>query len=197
MERLRIMIADGDRFVSLSLSAMLQNLGHAVVASVSGGSEAVEGARRLAPDLVVMDIKMNGMDGLEASRRILEHRPLPVVILTEDSWPDLIEQADAIGVAGYIVKPVRQKELEPALTIAYSRFNQLRALKQEVGELKETLRARKLIEQAKGLLMMKEHITEAEAYKRLQHMSRNQNIAMVTIAEAIIMTGSLMNGRPR
>jgi two-component system, response regulator PdtaR len=196
VERLRILIADDDTDVSSGLAAMLENLGHSVAACAYSGTEAVEKTNRLSPDLVIMDIKMHDISGIEASRRILEQQPLPIVILSAFSHPELIEEADEAGVAGYMVKPFTQDEIQPVLTLARSRFRQLQALKLEVGDLKETIRSRKLIEQAKGLLMEREGLSEAEAFRRIQCMSRNQNIPMAKIAEAVIMTGKLMNTKP-
>ena len=156
MDRLRILIADDDPWVSTGLSGMLCNLGHEVVACAGSGSEAVEKARRYAPDLIVMDIRMDDMDGLEASRTILSTHPLPILILSAFGQQHLVEQAEAIGVSGYMLKPFRQNDLEPALALARCRFRQLQALKKEIGDLQESLKARKLIEQAKGLLMERE-----------------------------------------
>jgi two-component system, response regulator PdtaR len=137
------------------------------------------------------------MDGLEASKRILEKRSLPIVILSAYNEPDLIKQADAIGVAGYLVKPFSRNGLQPALTLAWSRFQQLHALKKQISDLQETLKSRKLIERAKGLLMEREGITEIVAFKRIQGMSRNQNIEMARLAEAIIMSEKLMRPKQR
>ncbi len=199
METLRILIADDETPISSCLSEMLRNLGHTVVAQASGGRDAVEKTSSFFPDLVIMDIKMDDMDGLEASKLILEEKPLPIVILTAFSDSKLIKQADAIGVSGYLIKPFTQNDLEPSITLARSRFKQLQELKREVVELRETIRSRKLIEQAKGLLMEKEGVTEAEAFNCIQQLSRNQNIPMVKIAEAVIMTSRVMkdkkNGR--
>ncbi|MEK6697777.1 MAG: response regulator [Nitrospirota bacterium] len=194
-ESLKILIADDETLIAMSLTTMLQNIGHRVVARARSGQEAVEKAREFPPDLILMDIKMNDMDGLEASRRILAEKPVPIVILTAFSQKDLIEQADAIGVSGYLVKPVSENDLLPAITLARSRFVQLRALETEVGDLKEALRSRKLVEQAKGILMEKEGLTEAEAFKRIQQQSRNQNISMAKLAEAIITAGNLLSGK--
>lgn len=195
MESLKILIADDETLIAMSLTTMLQNIGHRVVARARSGQEAVEKAREFSPDLILMDIKMNDMDGLEASRRILSEKPAPIVILTAFSQEDLIEQADAIGVSGYLVKPVSENDLLPAITLARSRFMQLRSLETEIGDLKETLRSRKLVEQAKGILMEKESLTEAEAFNRIQQQSRNQNIPMVKLAEAIITAGKLLGGK--
>jgi response regulator NasT len=192
MENLKILISEDDSFVSASLSAMIQNLGHKVVDCTISLRETVEKARALLPDLVMIDIRTDAVAGLDVSRQILRERPLPIVILTSHSDPQLVDQADAIGVSGYLIKPFTQKEISPAITLAWSRFKQLHDLRKEVESLREMLRSRKLIEQAKGLLMERESITEAEAFRRIQKMSRNQNIAMSRLAEAIIMTGKLM-----
>ena len=171
---------------------MLHNLGHEVIACAAGGIEAVEKTRQYSPDLIFMDIRMNDMDGLEASRRILSTRPLPILILTAFGHQHLVEQAEAIGVSGYMVKPFRQNDLEPAIALAWCRFKQLQALKKEIDDLQQALKARKLIEQAKGLLMEREAISEPEAFKRIQKMSRDRNIPMVKLAEAIVLTGTLL-----
>jgi AmiR/NasT family two-component response regulator len=197
MESLKILIADDETLITMSLSTMLQNIGHRMIARARTGQEAVEKAKELSPDLILMDIKMEDMDGLEASRQILAQQPVPIIILTAYSQMDLIEKADAAGVSGYLVKPVSENDLLPAITLARSRFKQLRTLEQEVGGLKEALQARKLIEQAKGILMEKEGITEAEAFRRIQQQSRNQNIPMAKLAEAIITASKLLGGTKR
>ena len=194
MESLRILIADDETLITMSLSTMLQNIGHRMVARARTGQEAVEKAKELSPDLILMDIKMDDMDGLEASRLILAEQAIPIIILTAYSQMDLIEKADAAGVSGYLVKPVSENDLLPAITLARSRFKQLRTLEHEVGDLKGALKARKLIEQAKGILMEKEGIQEAEAFRRIQQQSRNQNIPMARLAEAIITASKLLSG---
>ncbi len=194
MESLRILIADDETLITMSLSTMLQNIGHRMIARARTGQEAVEKAKELSPDLILMDIKMEDMDGLEASRQILAQQPVPIIILTAYSQMDLIEKADEVGVSGYLVKPVSENDLLPAITLARSRFKQFRMLEHELGDLKEALRARKLIEQAKGILMEKEGIPEAEAFRRIQQQSRNQNIPMAKLAEAIITASKLLSG---
>jgi response regulator NasT len=197
MESLKILIADDETLITMSLATMLQNIGHRMIARARNGQEAVEKAKELSPDLILMDIKMEDMDGLEASRQILAQQPVPIIILTAYSQMDLIEKADAAGVSGYLVKPVSENDLLPAIMLARSRFKQLRTLEHEVGGLKEALQARKLIEQAKGILMEKEGIPEAEAFKRIQQQSRNQNIPMAKLAEAIITASKLLGGNKR
>jgi len=195
MEPLRVLIAEDETLIAVSLTRMLENIGHHVIGRARTGREAVEKALDLSPDMVLMDIKMDDMDGLEASRRILEQRPLPIVILTAFSQEDLIERANQSGVSAYLVKPVSESDLLPALILALSRFLQLQTLQQEVGNLKEALRSRKLIEQAKGILMDKEGISEAEAFRRIQAQSRNGNIPMVKLAEEIITASGVIGGR--
>jgi len=191
MERIRIMIVSEDRSFSLSLSAMLQDLGYTVVACARKAADAIAKEPQLSPDLVIMDIPMDTRAGLQALRRFLEQHALPIVLITGLIEPELVEQADAIGVSGYMARPVSQKDIQPALVLARSRFKQLRSLKQEIVDLKNMLRSRKLIEQAKGLLMERECIPEAEAFRRIQCMSRNQNIPMAALSQAIIMTDKL------
>ena len=131
------------------------------------------------------------MDGLEASHVILDRCPLPIVVLTAYSDQDLIERAESIGVCAYLVKPFTQNNLQPAIALARSHFRQIRALKREIGDLKETVKAHKLIEKAKELLMQKEGISESEAFGRIQHLSRKQNIRMTSLAESIIINNRL------
>jgi response regulator NasT len=183
------MLICGDRFVSLSLSAMLQNLGHTAITCSHDATVAVKKMRDLSPDLIIMDESC----GLQTAKTILEQHAVPILLITGFIEPSLVDQADAIGITGYVVKPLSQRDIQSALVFARSRFKQLQSLKQEIVELKNTLQSRKLIEQAKGLLMERERIPEAEAFKRIQDMSRNQNISMVALSEAIIMTDKLKN----
>ncbi len=192
MERLRVLTADNDARFSFRLSAMLRQIGHTVVADARDGRDAIKKTSSLCPDLVIMDIQMEDMDGFEAAKQMLEQRPLPIVILTGITRPELLDQVDALGGAWCLLKPCSLKELQLALTQVWSRFQQLQALKLEIRDLQETIRSRKLIERAKGRLMEREGITEEEAFRRIQRMSRDRNIAMIKIAEAILMTNELM-----
>jgi len=189
MERLKIILVSEDRFVSMSLSAMLQNLGHTVITCGHNAREAVDKTRDLSPDFVIMDERCC----LQTVKRVLEQHAVPIVLITSFIEPELVDEADAVGVAGYVIKPVSQTDIQSALVFARSRFKQFQSLKQEIIELKDLIRSRKLIEQAKGLLMEREGLPEAEAFRRIQSMSRNQNIPMVALSEAIIMTDKLTN----
>ncbi len=189
---LNVLVADDETIIAMGIETTLAKMGHTVVGRARTGGEAVTKAVDLSPDLVIMDVKMPDMDGIEASRRILAHRAVPIIILSAYSDSDLIARADAVGVSNYLVKPVTEADLRPALTIAISRFRQLHALEEEVGSLKEALRTRKLVERAKGILMDRKGLSEADAFKMLQQMSRNQNIPMAKLAESILTAHSLL-----
>lgn len=192
MDPLRILLAEDEAIIAMGINAILQRLGFLVAARVKNGQEAVRKVRELRPDLAILDIKMPGMDGLEAARQILAERPIPIIILTAFSERQLVAEADQIGVASYLVKPVAEEDLLPAITLAVSRFQQLQDLRAEVGDLKEALKARKVIEKAKGILMQRQGLTEEEAYRRLQKQSRDRNIPMVQLAEAILTAEEIL-----
>ena len=187
MERVRIVIAEDEAIVRMDLREMLTNLGYLVVGEATDGRSAVNLTRELKPDLVIMDIKMPDMNGIEAAKVLTEERLAPVVLLTAFSQRDLVEQAREAGVVAYLVKPFREADLGPAIEIALARAEELRALEKEVGDLKEALETRKLVDRAKGLLMEKQGLTEAEAFRKIQKMSMNTRRPMKEIAEAIIL----------
>ncbi len=187
MERTRIIIADDESIIRMDLREMLTNLGYLVVGEVGDGRSAVNLARELQPDIVVMDIKMPDMDGIEAARILTEERVAPVLLLSAYSQQELVKRAREAGVAGYLVKPFRESDLTPAIEVALSRFREFRALEQEVGDLKETLETRKIVERAKGILMDTQGLNETEAFRRIQRMSMNNRKPMKAVAEAIIL----------
>jgi response regulator NasT len=137
-----------------------------------------------------MDIKMPGMDGIEAGRILTQERIAPVVLLTAYSQKDLIERAKEAGVVGYLVKPFRETDLAPAIELALARFAEFRALQEEVGNLQEALETRKKVEKAKGILMEKQGMSEAEAFRKIQKMSMNTRKPMKEVAEAIILANT-------
>lgn len=192
INRLKVLIAEDEAVISMSIAAIIKRLGHHVIGKAKDGREAVRMARELEPDIILMDIKMPDIDGLEAAKEILSIKQIPIIILTAYSQPELIEKADSAGISYYLVKPVTEKDLMPGIRLAVSRFKELQALQKEVGNLKEALRARKLIEQAKGLIMEREGITETEAFKRIQRQSRDSNIPMAKIAESIIIASRIL-----
>ncbi|MDE3077611.1 MAG: ANTAR domain-containing protein, partial [Chloroflexota bacterium] len=158
-----------------------------VVAEAGDGESAVNLARELRPDIVIMDIKMPGVDGIQAARMLTEERIAPVLLLTAFSQQELIEGAKAAGVVGYIVKPFRDAELVPAIELCLARYAEFRQLEQEVGDLRETLETRKLVERAKGILMDSQGLKESEAFRRIQKLSMNSRKSMKEVAEAIVL----------
>lgn len=187
MERTRVIIADDESIIRMDLREMLTNLGYLVVGEVGDGRSAVNLARELRPDVVIMDIKMPDMDGIDAAKILTEERVAPVLLLTAYSQQELIERAKEAGVVGYIVKPFRESDLAPAIEVAIARFAEFRALEKEVGDLKLALETRKLVDRAKGILMDTQGLTEAEAFRKIQKMSMNTRKPMKEVAEAIIL----------
>lgn len=187
MERARVMIADDESIIRMDLREMLTNLGYLVVGEAGDGRSAVNLARELKPDVAIFDIKMPGMDGIEAARILTEEKIAPVVLLTAYSQRDLVERAKEAGVVGYITKPMRESDLTPAIEVAMARFSEFRALEKEIGDLKQALETRKLVDRAKGILMDTQGLAEAEAFRKIQKMSMNRRKPMRDVAEAIIL----------
>jgi response regulator NasT len=195
-EAMRILIADDEVVIRMGLRTMLEEHGYKVVGEASDGEQAVTLAGKTTPDLVFMDIKMPGLDGIAAASTIMTRAPRPIILLTAWSERDLVQRAQEAGVLAYLVKPVREAELIPAIEVAMARFQELRALQQEVGTLKETLETRKLVERAKGILMKREGIDEQEAFLRIQRQSRNTRTPMREIARAILVSDELRQRAP-
>jgi response regulator NasT len=187
LERTRVIIADDESIIRMDVREMLTNLGYLVVGEVGDGRSAVNLARELKPDIVVMDIKMPDMDGIEAAKVLTEEKIAPVLLLTAYSQRDLVERAKDAGVAGYIVKPFQESDLAPAIEVALARFREFRALEDEVENLQEALETRKLVDRAKGILMDTQDLREAEAFRKIQKMSMNTRKPMKQVAEAIIL----------
>jgi len=187
LKRTRILIADDESIILLDLREMLSNLGYLVVGEANDGTSAVNMARELRPDLVIMDIKMPDMDGIEAAKILTEEKIAPVLLLTAYSQQDLIERAREAGVVGYMVKPFRESNLGPSIEITLARFEEFRAVQKEVDDLKEALETRKVVDRAKGILMDQHKLTEQEAFRRIQKMSMNTRRPMKEIAEAVVL----------
>lgn len=183
---IRILIADDEAVIRLGLRTMLEAQGYRVVGEAADGTRAVDLVTRLKPDLVILDIKMPGLDGLQAARRLQRDGNTPVVILTAYSDREFVDSAKASGVLAYLVKPVRESDLRPAIEVAMSRFAEIQALRGEVEDLEDSLETRKVVERAKGILMRKLGIEEAEAFNRIQRESRNTRRPMKEIAQSII-----------
>jgi two-component system, response regulator PdtaR len=167
---------------------MLERAGFEVVAEARDGREAVALAAEHRPDLAVMDVKMPELDGIEAARRMLEQRQIPIVMLTAFSEAALVGRAVDAGVFGYLVKPFRESDLLPAIEAARARHAELQTLRDEAGSLRDALEARKLIERAKGLLMEKDGLSEGEAFARLRGASQQTGRPLRDVAEAILAT---------
>ena len=167
---------------------MLEGAGFEVVGEAHDGVEAVELARSEQPDLAIMDVKMPRLDGIEAARRILDERPIPIVMLTAYGQEEIVSRAVEAGVFGYLVKPFREQDLLPAIQAARARHEELQAVREEAESLAEALAARKVIERAKGLLMQKEGLSEDAAFARLRKASQVSGRPLKVIAEAVVAT---------
>lgn len=184
----RILIVDDESLIRLDLREMLSHLGYDVVGEASDGNVAVELARKLKPDLVIMDIRMPGVDGITAAESLTRERIAPVLLLTAYSDQALVERAKDAGVVGYVVKPFRQAELSPVIDLSLARFAEFQALEREVGDLREALESRKVVERAKGVLMENHGLAESEAFHRIRRTSMDMRKSMREVAEAILLT---------
>ena len=182
----RVVVAEDEALIRLDLAEMLQEAGYDVVGQAINGEQAVELATELRPDLVIMDVKMPGLDGLGAAEQIGEGRICPVIMLTAFSQKELVERARDAGVMTYLVKPFTQSQLLPAIDIALSRWSELTALESEVSDLTERLETRKAVERAKGVLMRKLKISEAEAFRWIQKTAMDRRMGMREVADAVI-----------
>jgi response regulator NasT len=192
MEALRILVADDESIRLLSLRKQLAALGHTVVAEASTGDQAVTLAASALPDLAILDIKMPVMDGIEAAEKITQARPIPIILLTAYDEAQLVERAAEANISAYLMKPVAEEDLLPAITLALTRFRQFQALRQEVANLRDALEARKTIERAKGILMRRLNLTEEEAFRRLQKQSQDSNRKLAQVAEAIVVADQFL-----
>jgi AmiR/NasT family two-component response regulator len=186
----RILLAEDETIIRLDLKETLERAGFEVCAEARDGQEAVDLASAEKPDLALLDVKMPRLDGIEAARRILAERPIPIVMLTAYGQEDLVARAVEAGVFGYLVKPFRESDLMPAIQTATARHAELEALREEAESLAEALATRKVVERAKGLLMEREGLSEQGAFSRLQRASQVAGRPMRVVAEALIATFS-------
>lgn len=182
----RILIADDEPIIRLDLKLMLESLGYQVVAECADGVQAVEKARELKPDLCVLDIKMPVLDGIDAVKVLSQEGIAPAILLTAYSDRELVDRAKEAGAFAYLVKPFKPADLPPAIEVARSRFEQHIALSKELEDLSDRLEARKAIDRAKGILMERHAITEAEAYRQIQQESMNRRLSMRAVAEELV-----------
>lgn len=192
MRSLRVVIAEDEPLVTQTLTEQLRHLGHRVIGEAANGEEVVNMVLDARPDLVIMDIKMPKLSGLQASRTIMEKAPVPIILLTAYTDDAFIEEAASVGAMAYLVKPVDERDLVPAIRLAVSQFEQLQSLRREVDDLREALETRKLVERAKGVLMRRLNLTEEEAFNRIQRQARNRQAKMRDIAKAIIEADEIM-----
>lgn len=194
-ETLRVAIADDDVETRRTLTAMLHSLGHEVVFAGATGRELVNHCLEEAPDLVLTDIDMPDMDGLDAAMVIYERSPAPVILLTGFCTPELIERAEQNHVLGYLIKPATQTQLEAAIGLAVRRHQEFESLRREAADLRQSLADRKMIERAKGLLMKHLSVDEPEAFRRLQKFASTKNKKLIEIAETIVTASEALNGK--
>lgn len=195
MKKLNVLVVDDEALISLSISEQIQEMGHEVVGEAQNGLEAIDMAERLKPDLIIMDIKMPEMDGLNAAKAINQRRITPIIFLTGYSNKQIAQKAGESGAFAYLTKPVDQRELKPAIEIALSKYRELMKLKEEISYLEEELEARKIIERAKGIIMKRYDLSEDEAQLRMNKSSRDQKIELVELAKSIIFSERLNEGR--
>lgn len=183
---LRIAVADDEQDMRDYFRSMLPLLGHQVVAAAESGKELVLACREHKPDLVITDIKMPEMDGIDAAVEIYKEQAIPVILVSAYHSDGLIHRAEADHIMAYLVKPIKQADLEPAIAIATRRFEQFQALRKEATDLRQALDDRKIIERAKGILMRKTGLDEAEAFRRLQKLASDRNRKLVEVAHMIL-----------
>jgi len=185
---MRILVAEDETIIRLDLREILERAGFEVCAEARDGEEAVSLAEQERPDLAILDVKMPRLDGIEAARRILADRPIPIVMLTAYGQQELVSRAVEAGVFGYLVKPFRETDLLPAIAAATARHEELAALREEAESLAEALATRKIVEQAKGLLMERDGLSEQDAFARLRRASQMSGKSMRVVAEALVAT---------
>ncbi|HJZ46637.1 MAG TPA: response regulator [Roseiflexaceae bacterium] len=190
-QQLRLIIADDESLIRMNLKETLVGLGYLVVGEAGDGVSVVNLARELRPDLVIMDIKMPKLDGIQAAKMLTEDKIAPVLLLTAYSDRELVDRAREAGVVNYIVKPFRDAELLPAIEIAMARYAEFQEIDKKIGDLQETLETRKLVERAKGVLMDTQGLKEQEAFRKIQQLSMNTRKSMREIAQAILLTAQI------
>jgi response regulator NasT len=193
-ESLRIVVADDEPDMRDYFNKILPRMGHKVVATACNGTELVAYCRQHHPDIVITDIKMPDMDGIDAAVLLYREMPLPVILVSAYHDPQLIERAEADHIMGYLVKPIKQADLEPVIALAMRRFEQFQALRQEAADLRQALEDRKLIERAKGILMKKTSLDEQAAFRRLQKLASEKNLKLVELSRMILTAEEALLG---
>lgn len=184
--RLRVAIADDEARMRDFLWKILERMGHDVVAAAASGKELVDQCRSLQPDLVVSDIKMPDLDGIDAAAEIYRQQPLPIILVSAHYDQELIERATRKHISAYLVKPIQESDLLPAIAIAMQRFGEFEELRKEAADSKQALEDRKLIERAKGIVIKRTGMEEADAFRRLQKLASSKSQKLVEVARAIV-----------
>jgi response regulator NasT len=190
--RLRILVADDEARMQTYYRTMLQAVGHEVVGVATTGRELVEQCAKLSPDLVISDIKMPDMDGIEAAGEIYRAKAVPVILVSAHHEQDLIDRALADHVMAYLIKPIKEAHLQPAIAIALRRFAEFEAMRKETADLRQALDDRKVIEQAKRILMETGRLDEPAAFRRLQKLASEKNHKLIDIAHMILTAHEAM-----
>lgn len=185
-EKTTVVIAEDESIIRLDLKEILEEEGYQVVGEASNGEQAYELISALEPRLAILDVKMPRMDGLEVAKKVSEQKKTAVLLLTAFSQRDLIDKAREAGVLAYLVKPFQKSELVPAIELALARFDEARALASEIKDLNERLKVRRILDEAKGILIDKYHLQEAEAHRFIQKASMDQRKPIVEIAKSVV-----------
>jgi response regulator NasT len=193
MSATRVLIAEDNELVALTLEEQLSNLGYAVVGVAHTGAEAVRLCAQLSPDIVIMDMQMPEMGGDAAAAQIGKQHPTPVIMLTAYSDPENIRRAESSGALAYLIKPVNPEELPPTIDVAIARFREMQHLREKVDELQDTIDSRKVIERAKGILMQRRTIGGEEAYELMRQWAKERQRKVKDIAQAIVDAESLLS----
>ncbi len=189
-DRWKIAVADDEAFIRRYFQEVLPDLGHEVVAAAANGAELIAACHQEQPDLIITDIRMPEVDGIEAALRILAERPTPVILVSAFHDDDLVQRAAESHAMAYLVKPIERPDLEAAIPMAWHRFQQIRQLEAESAQLRQSLADRKLIEQAKGLLMKDFSFDEAQALKAMQKMACDKNKKLIEVARMVLAMSS-------
>ncbi len=190
---MRVLIVDDESLIRMDLRDIIESCGHEVVAEGTNGVEALALCKKHKPDIILMDVKMPELDGIEAARQIGFHHEAPVVLLTSYSQQDLIDKARDSGVYGYLIKPVREEQLVPTLEMALGRYESDAQLREKMAELEQSLEDRKIIQKGTGILMELYSISEVEAYNRIRTLSMNKQISIIETCNLIIKQSNKSN----
>lgn len=190
---MRVLIVDDESLIRMDLRDIIESCGHEVVAEGTNGVEALALCKKHKPDIILMDVKMPELDGIEAARQIGFHHEAPVVLLTSYSQQDLIDKARDSGVYGYLIKPVREEQLVPTLEMALGRYKSDAQMREKMAELEQSLEDRKIIQKGTGILMELYSISEVEAYNRIRTLSMNKQISIIETCNLIIKQSNKSN----